>query len=951
LGWTVDCATDCATWPEGVDGDQANDTTHCRLYHAEAAADDAALHCPHASPDGGGICVAPPEPSCADALFFSQYVEGGGAHKALEFYNHTGVPVDLSAYALWRLHSGGTWEGDKTVVEFTGSLGPGDVFVLCESDAHDSIEAVCDRVSDDLFSGFGGDDAVALVRDGVIVDQIGEEGPDPGEGWEVSGQNNATKDHTLIRVSSVTEGTTDWAASAADQWLVLEKNDTTGMGDHEVDIPCVCTPACDGAVCGDDGCGGSCGSCDGDQLCQDGVCEVPPCWWDYEPLHFDPCAIEAPTGPLLLTADSTYTYNTDDGTLTGPNAVDPATEVLTTLDPEVRLMIVDRLEIPGDTALEVVGAMPLVVVSLDDIDIQGTVDVSSTLAQLGAGANPATCGSAGGTGGPGTTSGNGSGAGGGGGGLGGEGGDGASPGGNGNFGGDKGLKIAPPAAIRGGCAGGSGGTSGGGDGGGGGGALYLAAQHSISISGVLHAGGAGGEGGQGTGSVPRCGGGGGGSGGYLGLEAPTVTLALNAILAANGGGGGGGTDINSAGNGAHGPAADAPAAAGGTGIENGGSGGIGAISGTPDGGDGLPKSSTRGAGGGGGGLGFIIVNSPALVDQGATLSAVAILPCAPVCEGAACGDDGCGGSCGECGDDAYCAATGQCVSEIEADPCDHHVPDCGPHQVCGWWPSHGTDSCSELCAGPVECAVGEACARVPGSAHLAFCRPSAGGQVAGAWCEWSGDCASGICDGEHCRDACVSQAGCDGELVCRILETGPEIVTACVPNEPIALTPGCAGCASGHCDVFAMPGGEYCADLCATNADCEPVQTCNLVAAATGEHPDTIAYHEDYPGLLTDGVMGCYTAQDGLGDGADGAHCSAHHHCQSGSCLPITGDDEYYCTRPCLQPSDCSEDMVCRLTGMTLVSDYLVEIGESDAGAWSLVRLCDFPSGEPGDGG
>ncbi|MDP6945330.1 MAG: hypothetical protein QF464_14375, partial [Myxococcota bacterium] len=57
ITWTVDCATDCATWPEGADGDQGNNTTHCRLYHAGAAADDAALHCPHASPDGGGVCI------------------------------------------------------------------------------------------------------------------------------------------------------------------------------------------------------------------------------------------------------------------------------------------------------------------------------------------------------------------------------------------------------------------------------------------------------------------------------------------------------------------------------------------------------------------------------------------------------------------------------------------------------------------------------------------------------------------------------------------------------------------------------------------------------------------------------------------------------------------------------------------------------------------------------
>ena len=60
--------TDCAGWPEGADGDTANNTTHCRLYHAGVAADDPATHCPHASADGGGVCVDDdPEPTLCEA--------------------------------------------------------------------------------------------------------------------------------------------------------------------------------------------------------------------------------------------------------------------------------------------------------------------------------------------------------------------------------------------------------------------------------------------------------------------------------------------------------------------------------------------------------------------------------------------------------------------------------------------------------------------------------------------------------------------------------------------------------------------------------------------------------------------------------------------------------------------------------------------------------------------
>lgn len=41
---------------------------------------------------------------------------------------------------------------------------------------------------------------------------------------------------------------------------------------------CECVPDCTGAQCGDDGCGGSCGSCSGGLTCVGGVCEcVPDC--------------------------------------------------------------------------------------------------------------------------------------------------------------------------------------------------------------------------------------------------------------------------------------------------------------------------------------------------------------------------------------------------------------------------------------------------------------------------------------------------------------------------------------------------------------------------------------------------------------------------------------------------------------------------------------------------
>ncbi|MCB9751004.1 MAG: MYXO-CTERM sorting domain-containing protein [Myxococcales bacterium] len=44
----------------------------------------------------------------------------------------------------------------------------------------------------------------------------------------------------------------------------------------ELGAGCNCDPSCGAAVCGDDGCGGSCGSCAGNEACVAGVCECQP---------------------------------------------------------------------------------------------------------------------------------------------------------------------------------------------------------------------------------------------------------------------------------------------------------------------------------------------------------------------------------------------------------------------------------------------------------------------------------------------------------------------------------------------------------------------------------------------------------------------------------------------------------------------------------------------------
>jgi hypothetical protein len=319
--------------------------------------------------------------------------------------------------------------------------------------------------------------------------------------------------------------------------------------------------------------------------------------------------------------------------------------------------------------------------------------------------------------------------------------------------------------------------------------------------------------------------------------------------------------------------------------------------------------------------------------------------CAPDCSGKQCGDDGCGGTCGICNDASLCSATGDCLNASEV--CNYHL-DCDHNEVCGWWPTDELNRCSALCKGPTNCFANQICERVPGSAHVGYCRAKTDKADIGDPCTDAESCDSGICAKAACREACISQKGCQGSDVCRKLTFGTTVTSACVPPDDGPSLTACGSCDSQHCDVFSDNLNVVCADICVTTSDCSDDQACYLVDHSEDVNPATVPYHPTYPDALNDAIMGCFTHPDGLGGKDDGEPCTASAQCSSGICLPIAADNDFYCTRPCYKNSHCGGDMQCRLTGINLVSTYLPEVGLGDPGAFSLVRLCDFPSGVAG---
>lgn len=165
---------------------------------------------------------------CSD-LLLSEYIEGAeGNEKAIEIFNGTGAPVDLSNYGIWRISNGGDWP--EASLPLAGVLNDGDVHVVVHPSASFSnLTSAADVLN--AIVNHNGNDALGLARKiaetWTLIDAVGEDGSDPGAGWAVAGTANATADHILRRKKEVDAPTTNWTVSAGatpanSQWLVLD---------------------------------------------------------------------------------------------------------------------------------------------------------------------------------------------------------------------------------------------------------------------------------------------------------------------------------------------------------------------------------------------------------------------------------------------------------------------------------------------------------------------------------------------------------------------------------------------------------------------------------------------------------------------------------------------------------------------------------------------------------
>jgi len=168
------------------------------------------------------VYIAKPIIEVIRSIFISQYVEGSGSDRAIELYNPTESPIDLSEFAL-RIYLDGS-QTAYTEILLSGDLDPHATYVLTHPLASAELQTSADRVETNLV--FNGNDAIALsfTPTGDIVDLLGT------IGWGLYYLN----DQTLIRRTEIDTPTTTFDMG---DWDVYANNQIGFLGTHPVDYP------------------------------------------------------------------------------------------------------------------------------------------------------------------------------------------------------------------------------------------------------------------------------------------------------------------------------------------------------------------------------------------------------------------------------------------------------------------------------------------------------------------------------------------------------------------------------------------------------------------------------------------------------------------------------------------------------------------------------------------
>lgn len=176
-------------------------------------------------------------------IFFSEYAEGSSNNKYLEIYNNSDQTVDLTQYAFPNVSNDPTTIGEYeywNTFDAGATIEPFGIYVIANPSADGAILAEADMTFTYLSNGDDGFKLVYGTEDSfTVVDELGDWQGDPGSGWDVAGVSGGTANHTLVRKSSVQNGSS-WSVSAGttaedSEWIVYDQDTWTYLGFHEIE--------------------------------------------------------------------------------------------------------------------------------------------------------------------------------------------------------------------------------------------------------------------------------------------------------------------------------------------------------------------------------------------------------------------------------------------------------------------------------------------------------------------------------------------------------------------------------------------------------------------------------------------------------------------------------------------------------------------------------------------
>ncbi|MBU1144513.1 MAG: lamin tail domain-containing protein [Firmicutes bacterium] len=159
-----------------------------------------------------------------DDIFISEYIEGSSFNKAIEIYNSTDAPIDLSSYTLKTYFNGALTT--TATLTLSGTLAPGDVYVIAHPSAAPAILAIADATNGTVVN-FNGNDVIELYNGTTLIDAIGQLGNSLDFAINV----------TLVRFPTITGGNIDPndVFDPANEWTTYTVDTFSYLGFHTVE--------------------------------------------------------------------------------------------------------------------------------------------------------------------------------------------------------------------------------------------------------------------------------------------------------------------------------------------------------------------------------------------------------------------------------------------------------------------------------------------------------------------------------------------------------------------------------------------------------------------------------------------------------------------------------------------------------------------------------------------